>query len=106
MTAETQRGRAAAEALCARGDVDLIMTGHIHSPFANALPFGDGKTIATGASTLSMRERGTPAGFNQIDVDADTVTVTAMGWKADAFCTERTWVLSRRVRGEPAAKAA
>jgi 3',5'-cyclic AMP phosphodiesterase CpdA len=105
MTAETQRGRAAAEALCA-GEVDLIMTGHIHSPFANALPYGDGKTIATGASTLSRRIRGTPAGFNQIDIDEDTVTVTAQAWKNGAFCTERTWVLSRRVRAQAPAKAA
>ena len=102
MTAETQRGRAAAEKLCG-GEVDLIMTGHIHSPFANALPFGDGKTIATGASTLSKRIRGTPAGFNQIDVDADTVTVTALGWKNAAFSTERTWMLSRRKRAAAAA---
>ena len=105
MTAETQRGRAAAEALCA-GEVDLIMTGHIHSPFANTLPYGDGKTIATGASTLSRRIRGTPAGFNQLDIDEDTVTVTAMAWKNGGYCTERTWVLSRRVRVQPAAKAA
>jgi 3',5'-cyclic AMP phosphodiesterase CpdA len=105
MTAETQRGREAAERLCA-GEVDLIMTGHIHSPFANALPFGDGKTVATGASTLSRRERGTPAGFNQLDIDDDTIAVRALGWKGAGFETERTWVLSRRSRVASAAKAA
>lgn len=97
MTAETQRGREAAIKLCG-GDVDLIMTGHIHAPFAVTLPFGDGQTIATGASTLSRRIRGTPAGFNQIDVDADTVQVRAMEWRETAYRPGRTWVLSRRSR--------
>ena len=106
MTGETKRGREAAERLCA-GEVDLIMTGHIHAPFAYALPFGDGKTLATGASTLSTRERGAAPGFNVLEIDAETVTVKAVGWKDGAFATERTWVLPRRMRGAAAsAKAA
>jgi predicted phosphodiesterase len=59
--------------LAAQG-VDLIMTGHVHNPFAVPLPFGDHLTYAVGAGTLSTRLRGVPASFNQITVEADVGT--------------------------------
>lgn len=97
MTGEVKRGKEAAERLC-RGQVDLIMSGHIHAPFAYALPYGDGKTIATGAGTLSLRERGAAPGFNRLEIDDDIVAVSAMAWRDGAYAVERTWALPRRRR--------
>ncbi len=104
MTGEVKRGHHAAERLC-QGEVDLIMSGHIHAPFATLLPFGDGKTLATGASTLSVRERGAAPGFNLLEVDDALITVRAFGWRQDHFAVERTWAFSRRVRAPQRAAA-
>ena len=90
------RGEEAAGILCA-GGVDAILTGHVHNPFAMPLGgCGDGRTYAIGAGTLSIRTRGTPAGFNCITSDDDTLTVTAMGWTGSHFEPYRTWALPRR----------
>ena len=80
----------------AEARADVILSGHIHAPFALPLPYGDQRTYAVGAGTLSVRERGTPAGFNIIEVDPDSVRVTAQGWTGSHFEPERTWSLDRR----------
>jgi 3',5'-cyclic AMP phosphodiesterase CpdA len=98
VTGGVHRGEAGAR-LLAEGGVDLILTGHVHNPFVSALPFGDGHTYAVGAGTLSTRLRGTPAGFNCVDVDEETVTVTAMGWTGSVFTPYRTWAVRRRPAG-------
>jgi 3',5'-cyclic AMP phosphodiesterase CpdA len=95
MTGGVRGGTHAAEAL-ARGGVDLILCGHIHTAFAVTLPFADGRTYLAGAATLSLRERGAPAGFNVIEADARTITVTAMAWTGSHFEPARTWALPRR----------
>lgn len=59
---ETRRGREAAETL-ARMGIDLVLSGHLHTPFALPLPHGDGATWSIGAGTLSQRERGCSASF-------------------------------------------
>ncbi|MEO8811853.1 MAG: metallophosphoesterase [Caulobacteraceae bacterium] len=108
MTARVRGGERAARKLC-EGGVDLILTGHIHAPFAMAFPYGDGRAYAVGASTLSVRERGVPAGFNLVDIDDAAIDVTALGWSGSGFETWRTWRLDRRGRAgtgagmEPAA---
>ena len=85
-----------ASRILAEGGVDLILTGHVHSPFAHPLPFGDARTYAVGASTLSRRERGVPAGFNLIEVDAQCIRVTSQGWIGARFEAQRTWGFDRR----------
>ncbi len=90
-----RRGRAAA-AILAEGAVDLVLTGHVHNPFAAAMPFGDQKTYAVGASTLSRRLRGAPPGFNLIETDERQFTVTALGWSEGGYRPWRTWGLARR----------
>jgi 3',5'-cyclic AMP phosphodiesterase CpdA len=97
VTGGVHRGEDAARIL-ASGGADLILTGHVHNPFASALQLLDKRTYAVGAGTLSTRLRGTPAGFNCITADADTITVTAMGWGGSKFEPYRTWALPRRVR--------
>ncbi len=96
MTGRVRGGDRASEIL-ALGGADLILTGHVHIPFAHALPFGDARTYAVGAGTLSRRERGRPAGFNVIEVEAECIRVAAMAWTGSHFEVERSWGLDRRL---------
>jgi predicted phosphodiesterase len=95
MTARVRGGEAAARRFC-EARVDLILTGHIHAPFAMPLPYGDGMTYAVGAGTLSLRERGVPASYNLVEVGETAVTVTARGWTGSHYEPWRTWSLARR----------
>lgn len=97
MTGEVRRGREAALILTEAG-VDLILTGHVHVPFALAVDVGDRCSYAVGCGTLSTRERGMAPGFNRIDWTDETVTVTALGFDGQAFEPIRTWNLERRRR--------
>lgn len=98
MTGRVRGGEAAARRLC-EGGVDLVLTGHIHAPFAMAYPYGDGHAYAVGAGTLSVRERGVPPGFNLIEADAAMLTVTAQAWTGSRFDVWRSWTLPRRPAG-------
>lgn len=95
MTGRVRGGDAAARAL-AEARVDLVLSGHVHTPFALAYPFGDGRTYAVGAGTLSRRERGAPAGFNMIHATRAAIDVAALAWNGSSFETWRTWSLDRR----------
>jgi 3',5'-cyclic AMP phosphodiesterase CpdA len=97
MTSRVRGGRRAAERLTTAG-VDLILTGHLHAPFVQPLPLGDGHTYAVGAGTLSMRERGVPAGFNVIETDDQSIRVRAMAWDGSALANQNEWVVPRRTR--------
>jgi 3',5'-cyclic AMP phosphodiesterase CpdA len=90
-----RRGEAAS-AILAHAGVDLILTGHLHLPFALPLPHGDGRTYAVGAGTLSRRTRGTPASFSIIEADEAEIRVTAQAWTGSHFEPYRTWGLPRR----------
>ena len=98
MTGAVRGGRHGARAIAEAG-ADLVLTGHVHVPFALPLPFGDGRTYAVGASTLSVRERGVPPGFNCITADPECIHVVAMGWAGSHYEPWRTWGLDRRVTG-------
>ncbi len=97
MTGRVRGGRHAARHLEAAG-VDLVLTGHLHAPFMQALPYGDGMTYAVGASTLSLRERGARPGFNVIETRGGELTVTAMAWDGLALEVEHTWLAPLRRR--------
>lgn len=88
-------GHDAAVAL-SEAKIDLVLTGHVHAPFALPYPGGDGRTWAVGASTLSIRERGVPIGFNAIQIEDACVTVTAQAWTGSHFEPWRTWIIDRR----------
>jgi 3',5'-cyclic AMP phosphodiesterase CpdA len=95
MTGDVRCGRAAAEIFAAAG-VDLVVTGHVHVPFALEIPVGDHKSHAVGAGTLSRRERGAPAGFNRIEWDAREIRVVAMRWTGSDFEDGQSWRYQRR----------
>ena len=95
VSGDVHRGQAAARLLC-EGGVDLVLSGHVHKPFAVALPFGDGLSYAVGAGTLSLRTREVSAGFNVLDVTSSEVTVTALGWTGSSYETYQEWRLPRR----------
>ena len=95
VTGDVHRGQRAARMFC-EGGVDLILTGHVHTPFAVGLPFCDGKTYAVGASTLSKRTRGVPPGFNVLQVGQTCVDVVAYGWSGSRLEVWRQWTLPRR----------
>jgi 3',5'-cyclic AMP phosphodiesterase CpdA len=97
MTGRVWGGAAAAECL-ASSRVDLVLSGHIHAPFVLPYPYGDGRTYAAGASTLSIRERGAPAGFNMVEAEGADLRVTAMAWTGSTFEPARTWSLDMRPR--------
>jgi len=83
VTGGVRRGARAAAVLAAAG-VDLILTGHVHVPFA------------LGAGTLSVRTRGAPASFSTIVASAAVFEVTAFGWTGHGFDVLETWRLPRR----------
>jgi len=97
MTGEVHGGDEAADAFAQAG-ADLILTGHVHTPFVHALPLGDGATWSVGCGTLSVRERGAPAGFNILEWDEGSVRITAQGWTGSHFEPQRTWAVDRRQR--------
>lgn len=95
MTARVWGGSSAA-ADFAKAGVDLVLSGHIHAPFAWAYPCADGRTYGVGAGTLSIRERGVPPGFNLVEIDETAIRVTALAWKGSHYEPFRTWSLDRR----------
>jgi len=95
VTGGVYRGADAAQRF-AEGGIDLVLTGHVHVPFAFALPFGDHKTYAVGAGTLSRRTRGAPPSFNLIEITPQVVVVTAMAWTGEVFTPDQQWRLERR----------
>jgi 3',5'-cyclic AMP phosphodiesterase CpdA len=100
MTARVWGGPKAAEQFAEAG-VDLVLSGHIHAPFTWPYPYGDGRTYAAGAGTLSVRERGVPPGFNLVEADEHEIRVMALAWTGRAFEPFRTWALERRRPSRP-----
>ena len=95
MTARVWGGPAAARTF-AEAKVDLVLSGHIHAPFVWPYAFGDGRTHAVGAGTLSTRERGTPPGFNVLEIDEGAIRIAALQWTGSHYEPYRSWSVDRR----------
>lgn len=95
VTGGVRRGPRAA-AILAEAGVELVMTGHVHVPFALKLtPFGQG-CYAVGAGTLSLRTRGAPPSFSTIVATPEAFVVTVQAWTGERFEPSNEWVLTRR----------
>lgn len=81
------RGGARAAAAFAKAGVDIILSGHLHAPFVEPLPVGDGGTVGIGAGTLSLRERGVPPSFNLIEIEGGEVSVSVVSFVSGALET-------------------
>ena len=86
VTGHTRRGRAAAARL-AHQRVELVLTGHVHVPFAMSMPDAPWSAYLVGAGTLSLRTRGTPASFSTIVVEPSVFEVGVQGWVDGRFET-------------------
>lgn len=95
VTGGVYRGGAAARILAAAG-VDLILTGHVHDPFAMPVFDAQHGLYAVGGGTLSLRTRGTRAGFTTIEADANSINVASLAWTGSEFETATVWTLPRR----------
>lgn len=95
MTGKVWNGERAARRF-AEAKVDLVLSGHIHAPFTWPYPFGDGRTYAVGAGTLSVRERGAPAGFNVVEIERAAIRIAALAWTGSHFEPYRSWSVDRR----------
>ena len=95
MTARVWNGQTAAKRF-AEARVDLVLSGHIHAPFAWPYPYGDGRTYGVGAGTLSIRERGVPPSFNVLEIERAAIRIAALAWSGSRFEPYRTWSLDRR----------
>lgn len=93
MTGRVWGGHRAAERLTEAG-VECVLSGHVHVPFVLPYPFAKG-AVAIGAGTLSVRERGCPASFNQIEIEPTELRVVAQGWTGQGFTPWRSWGHSR-----------
>lgn len=72
ISVDTRRGGEALR-LCAAAKVDVIMTGHIHDPFAHPIRTRGRLLLQMGSGTLSTRTRGTPPGFCVVTLGPDYV---------------------------------
>ena len=88
--------RAPALAALVEARVDLVLTGHVHNPYALPLTGAEEGGWAIGAGTLSKRLRGTPASFTTIVAEDHAFEVTAQGWTGSGFEPCQTWSLPRR----------
>jgi 3',5'-cyclic AMP phosphodiesterase CpdA len=94
VTGGVHRGEEAAALLAERG-VELVLTGHVHVPFALPLREGGRVIYALGAGTLSMRTRGAPASFSTVVAEDDAFQVTVQAWDGDRFAPAQSWRLAR-----------
>lgn len=104
MTGDVKRGDEAAM-IFAEAGVDLIMTGHVHVPFALAIDLSDRCSYAVGCGTLSKRERGALPSFNDVSWSDREIVVTAMEWNGTSFQPGPEWKLPRRQDTRKAATA-
>lgn len=98
VTGGVRRG-AAATAILANQRVDLVLTGHVHVPFALPLSLASEGCYAIGAGTLSQRTRGAPPSFSTIVADDDAFEVSVRAWNGSAFEAGPVWRLPRRAPG-------
>ena len=95
----TRTARAGTSVTTIAEHCDLVLTGHLHETFALPAEGPSHTCWFVGAgTTFSRRTRGEPAGFNVLDISADTIRVTHHVADEDrpAFIVRDSRVLPRR----------
>jgi 3',5'-cyclic AMP phosphodiesterase CpdA len=77
-------GKAALAALAQQG-VELILSGHLHNPFAGCVDGPGTASYTLGAGTLSRRTRGAAASFSTILAGDDAFEVVIQAWTGERF---------------------
>ena len=95
---KTKNGHEGAKRL-SDANIDAILSGHIHTPFFKDRDPGETNILSIGSGTLSTRRRGVPAGFNHIQIDDETLSVTAIDWIDGAFIAAKPWFKPRSELG-------
>jgi 3',5'-cyclic AMP phosphodiesterase CpdA len=85
-----------ASVLLAEAGVELVLTGHVHVPFALPLSLATPGCYAIGAGTLSVRTRGAPPSFSAITITDADFEVTVQAWNGARFEAAETWRLPRQ----------
>lgn len=81
---KTRRGQEAANVL-ARSNIDLLLTGHVHTPTARRIWTAEGAYTAVTSGTLSTRLRDAQPSFNLIELSGGQATVTCFSFADDVF---------------------
>lgn len=84
-----------AGALLAQARVELVLTGHVHVPFALPLSLASPACYALGAGTLSQRLRGAPPSYSTIVITDEMFDVAVQAWTGNRFEPDQTWRLAR-----------
>lgn len=91
---ETKRGQEASRRI-ADSPVQILMTGHVHTPHAEVIRDGKGAYIAITAGTLSTRLRAQPPAFNILSVRDGIAALNVQSFRDGRFheATHGTWDL-------------
>jgi predicted phosphodiesterase len=81
--------------MLAAAGVELVLTGHVHVPFALPLTVPSPLCYAVGAGTLSRRLRGAPASYSTIVITEAAFEVTVQAWTGERFEPDQRWRLAR-----------
>lgn len=92
---ETKRGQEASRRI-ADSPVQILMTGHVHTPHAEVIRESVGGYIAITAGTLSTRLRAKPPAFNILSVRDGIVALNVQSFRDGHFheATHGAWDLS------------
>ena len=75
----------------ADGNVDAVLSGHIHVPFVVERRPGDSEMLSVSAGTLSTRRRGNDAAFNHIVVDDTDMAIRMVSFDGAEFLESETF---------------
>ena len=77
------------------GRCDMILSGHIHVPFAIERQPGAGTLFSISAGTLSTRRRNNHPAFNHIEVTDEAIVITMIEFDGEGFVDAARFRASR-----------
>jgi hypothetical protein len=76
--------------------VDLVLSGHFHLSYAQALPLPGGRlarscVLSSVSTATSHRLKGEPNGFHLIDGNQRQLTIRDWAWTGTVYAERRAW---------------